>query len=194
MTTTIDVATDIRERVDALDWECLRAELDDRGHAVTVPLLTEDECDELSDLFDIGRFRSTIEMARYRFGDGRYRYFDHPLPETIAATPDRDAPRRCDRDPGAAHRPRSDLPRRYLRVSGVARRRPAGGDRGSHHVRVRTAGARGRPGPARRHASNADSWITCMARHLTRAAWTVPCRACPTCLTRHGPSAMRGLT
>jgi uncharacterized protein len=24
-------------------------------------------------------------MARYRFGDGRYRYFDHPLPETIAA-------------------------------------------------------------------------------------------------------------
>ena len=37
-----------------------------------------------SDLFDGGRFRSTIDMARYRFGDGRYRYFDHPLPEAIA--------------------------------------------------------------------------------------------------------------
>ena len=85
MTTTIDIATDNRARVDALDWERLRAELDDRGHAVTVPLLTEDECDGLSDLFDSGRFRSTIEMARYRFGDGRYRYFDHPLPDTIAA-------------------------------------------------------------------------------------------------------------
>ena len=85
MTTTIDVATDIRARVDALDWERLRAELDDKGHAVTVPVLTGDECDELSDLFDSGRFRSTIEMARYRFGDGRYRYFDHPLPATIAA-------------------------------------------------------------------------------------------------------------
>ncbi len=24
-------------------------------------------------------------MARHRFGDGRYRYFDHPLPETIQA-------------------------------------------------------------------------------------------------------------
>src|SRR3954452_19195828 len=24
-------------------------------------------------------------MARHRFGDGRYRYFEHPLPETIAA-------------------------------------------------------------------------------------------------------------
>ena len=39
---------------------------------------------ELSDLFDGGRFRSTIDMARHRFGDGRYRYFDHPLPGTIA--------------------------------------------------------------------------------------------------------------
>ncbi len=85
MTTTIDVATDIRARVDALDWERLGAELDDNGHAVTVPVLSEDECDELSELFDGGRFRSTIDMARYRFGDGRYRYFDHPLPDTIAA-------------------------------------------------------------------------------------------------------------
>ena len=33
MTTTIDVATDIRARVDALDWERLRGELDDAGHA-----------------------------------------------------------------------------------------------------------------------------------------------------------------
>jgi hypothetical protein len=36
-------------------------------------------------LFDDGRFRATVEMARHRFGDGRYRYFDHPLPEPIAA-------------------------------------------------------------------------------------------------------------
>ena len=32
-------------------------------------------------LFDGGRFRTTIDMARHRFGDGRYRYFDHPLPD-----------------------------------------------------------------------------------------------------------------
>jgi uncharacterized protein len=85
MTTTIDIAGDIRVRIDALDWKRLRRELDDRGHAITAPLLSEDECDELRDLFDGGRFRSTIDMARYRFGDGRYRYFDHPLPDTIAA-------------------------------------------------------------------------------------------------------------
>jgi hypothetical protein len=82
---TTTVADEIRERVDALDWEALGAQLDDAGHAVTPVLLDPAECESLAGLFDDGRFRSTIEMARHRFGDGRYRYFDHPLPETIAA-------------------------------------------------------------------------------------------------------------
>jgi hypothetical protein len=70
--------------VDALDWAALRAQLDDRGYAITPPILDQTECDELAALFDNGQFRSTIDMARHRFGDGRYRYFDHPLPPTIA--------------------------------------------------------------------------------------------------------------
>ena len=80
---TTATTTGIRERVDALDWPTLRERLDSEGHAITVPLLDARECEELSDLFDGGRFRSTIEMARHRFGDGRYRYFDHPLPDPI---------------------------------------------------------------------------------------------------------------
>ncbi len=75
----------VRERVDALDWLALREQLDDLGHAVTMPLLDAAECDALEALFDGGHFRSTIDMARHRFGDGRYRYFDHPLPDTIAS-------------------------------------------------------------------------------------------------------------
>ena len=74
----------IRERVDGLDWGALREQLDTQGHAITVPLLEAAECEALSDLFDGGRFRSTVDMARHRFGDGRYRYFDHPLPAAIA--------------------------------------------------------------------------------------------------------------
>ena len=77
--------TGIRERVDALDWDALREQLDSVGHAISAPLLGAREAEELSDLFDGGRFRTTIDMARHRFGDGRYRYFDHPLPDTIAA-------------------------------------------------------------------------------------------------------------
>jgi uncharacterized protein len=84
--TTSEIArAPVRDRVDALDWAELRAQLDRQGHAVTAPLLDAAECAELADLFDGGRFRSTIDMARHRFGDGRYRYFDHPLPDAIAA-------------------------------------------------------------------------------------------------------------
>ena len=71
--------------VDDLDWEDLTAQLDGHGFAITAPVLSGDECSELADLFEGGRFRSTIDMARHRFGDGRYRYFEHPLPATIAA-------------------------------------------------------------------------------------------------------------
>ncbi len=76
--------TTLGARVDDLDWDDLRDQLDTRGYAVTEPLLDDRESDELADLFDGGRFRSTIDMARHRFGDGRYRYFDHPLPDAIA--------------------------------------------------------------------------------------------------------------
>src|ERR1700754_1351254 len=71
------------ERVDGLDWEALGTQLDERGFAITEPVLDEGECAELAGLFDGGRFRSTVDMARHRFGDGRYRYFDHPLPAPI---------------------------------------------------------------------------------------------------------------
>jgi hypothetical protein len=75
----------IGERIDHLDWAHLTSELDERGFALTDRIYTEDECRALADLFDGDGFRSTIDMARYRFGDGRYRYFDHPLPDAIAS-------------------------------------------------------------------------------------------------------------
>jgi hypothetical protein len=84
MSTTTTTET-VAQRVDALSWEALTAQLDERGFAVTEPLLSDAECTDLAEQFDGGRFRSTIDMARYRFGDGRYRYFDHPLPDTIGA-------------------------------------------------------------------------------------------------------------
>jgi len=76
---------DLTDRIDNLDWAALTASLDERGFAVTSPVLSAEECRELAALFDGDGFRSTIDMARHRFGDGRYRYFDHPLPDPIAA-------------------------------------------------------------------------------------------------------------
>jgi uncharacterized protein len=80
---TATTAASLADRVQSLDWEELRDQFESRGFAVTSPLLGAGECRELADLFDGGRFRSTIDMARHRFGDGRYRYFDHPLPAAI---------------------------------------------------------------------------------------------------------------
>jgi len=76
---------DLTDRIDNLDWAALTASLDERGFAVTPPVLSAAECGDLAALFDGDGFRSTIDMARHRFGDGRYRYFDHPLPDPIAA-------------------------------------------------------------------------------------------------------------
>lgn len=79
------VAGTLEGRVDALDWDRIGEQLDRRGFAVTEGLLDGEERAGLAALFDDGQFRSTVDMARHRFGDGRYRYFDHPLPEAIAA-------------------------------------------------------------------------------------------------------------
>ena len=83
MRTIEDTTTSVGRRVDALAWDELEGQLDARGFAVSEPLLSAAECRDLAGLFDGGHFRSTIDMARHRFGEGRYRYFDHPLPEPI---------------------------------------------------------------------------------------------------------------
>ena len=75
----------MKDRLDALDWAALTAEVDAAGSAQTQPVLAPDECREIAALYDdAGRFRSTVDMARYRFGSGQYRYFAHPLPDVVA--------------------------------------------------------------------------------------------------------------
>jgi hypothetical protein len=76
----------LAERVAALDWPRIGADLDAFGAAVTGPLLKPDECAMLSALYDDeSRFRSRIIMARHGFGRGEYQYFHYPLPPAVAA-------------------------------------------------------------------------------------------------------------
>lgn len=82
---TTHTQTPVADRVDGLDWDRLGLDLDERGFAVTGPLLADGECEALAALFDDGSFRSTVEMARHRFGEGRYRYFADPLPDLVQA-------------------------------------------------------------------------------------------------------------
>jgi hypothetical protein len=71
--------------VDGIDWGAVGASLDLDGVAPLGPLLTDGECAEIVELYDEpDLFRSTIDMARHRFGEGQYRYFARPLPPLVA--------------------------------------------------------------------------------------------------------------
>lgn len=78
-----DIGTVPQVRV---DWAAVATELDERGVAVTPPLLSADECAAVIELFDRDDvFRSTVVMARHAFGEGRYRYFADPLVPLVGA-------------------------------------------------------------------------------------------------------------
>jgi hypothetical protein len=78
-------ATSPAERVAALDWPDIGAELDDHGCASVKGLLTATECRSLAELYSQdARFRSRVVMARHGFGRGEYKYFAHPLPALVA--------------------------------------------------------------------------------------------------------------
>ena len=73
-----------RKLVNGADWAAISAGLDAYGCALIGPLLNPDEADVIAALYtDDSRFRSTINMARYRFGEGEYRYFAEPFPEAV---------------------------------------------------------------------------------------------------------------
>jgi uncharacterized protein len=73
-------------RLDALDWTRVGEELDADGAAGLEGLLTARECRALAELYaEESIFRSRVVMARHGFGRGEYKYFDYPLPPTIAS-------------------------------------------------------------------------------------------------------------
>jgi hypothetical protein len=70
--------------IHSTDWPAVAAGLDEVGCASTGRLLEDAECREIAALFDRDEcFRSTVDMARHRFGSGRYRYFGRPYPPLI---------------------------------------------------------------------------------------------------------------
>ncbi len=78
-------STTWQDRVAAVDWDGVRADLDRYGCGLTGPLLTPEESAGIAELYaDGSRFRSTINMARHRFGEGEYRYFKEPFPPAVA--------------------------------------------------------------------------------------------------------------
>lgn len=74
----------IKERLDALDWASICPPLAQKGYVVVPNVLTPAECATLIDGYDTAdTYRKTIQMERYRFGQGEYKYFQYPLPDLI---------------------------------------------------------------------------------------------------------------
>ncbi len=83
--TAVPNLTSIASRLAALDWFALEHKLAQHGYAATASLLSREECAALVRLYDEPtRFRSRVDMARHRFGEGEYKYFSDPLPQIIA--------------------------------------------------------------------------------------------------------------
>jgi hypothetical protein len=82
--TTTKITITIQDRLAQLDWKAIEASLWQRGYVKTDPLLTADECDALVALYGKDQlFRSRIDMKRFRFGEGEYKYFTYPLPPLV---------------------------------------------------------------------------------------------------------------
>lgn len=78
------MASDVSTRLSRFDWKAIEAGLWQDGYAKTAPLLTSRECEALASLYDDDSyFRSCVDMGRYGFGQGAYKYFRYPLPTLV---------------------------------------------------------------------------------------------------------------
>lgn len=67
-----------------LNWKVIANDLNAKGYAAIKNLLHPDDCEQLSQMYvDNNRYRSVINMQRYRFGLGEYKYFNYPLPPIV---------------------------------------------------------------------------------------------------------------
>jgi uncharacterized protein len=70
--------------IDNLDWASIETSLNNKGYAKLSNVLFKEECEQLTKLYPNPElFRSVINMERYRFGKGEYKYFSYPLPAII---------------------------------------------------------------------------------------------------------------
>jgi uncharacterized protein len=74
----------VARRLERIEWGRVGEELDEQGWSCLPGLLSAAECHALVRKYgDEDAFRSTIDMERYRYGRGQYRYFAYPLPPIV---------------------------------------------------------------------------------------------------------------
>ncbi|MDN9011653.1 2OG-Fe(II) oxygenase [Brevibacillus laterosporus] len=74
----------LTERIAAIDWNKVQQTMDEQGYATIPAFLAKKECNEIVNMYEKEEyFRNTIDMARFRFGIGEYKYYQAPLPDLL---------------------------------------------------------------------------------------------------------------
>ncbi len=75
----------IKHRLQATDWVTVLDHINRKGYTTISGVLDEAQCENLIQQYENPNlYRKTINMARYRFGEGQYKYFSYPLPDVVS--------------------------------------------------------------------------------------------------------------
>ena len=77
------MANSLARRIAEFDWQRISSDIDTTGYACIPDVLISAECERLIEGYDDQAFRKTVPMARYRFGQGEYKYWQYPLPDIV---------------------------------------------------------------------------------------------------------------
>jgi hypothetical protein len=67
-----------------IEWGKVLSQLDEGGFALLTTVLAGNSCEAIAAGYaDDAQFRSRIDMSRYAFGRGEYKYFKYPLPAIV---------------------------------------------------------------------------------------------------------------
>lgn len=84
----------ISKNLDAIIWDNVQKTLYEQGYVILENILDNQNCKSLTEAFDEPQhYRKTVEMERYRFGAGTYKYFSYPLPEILESIREKTYPK-----------------------------------------------------------------------------------------------------
>jgi hypothetical protein len=70
--------------IQAMNLQHHSQHLSEKGYTIIPSVLSQKECQHIISFYsDDELYRNTINMKRYRFGEGEYKYFSYPLPPVV---------------------------------------------------------------------------------------------------------------
>jgi len=77
-------AQSVIENIGSLDWDSITKNMHNQGYALIENFLSDELCNVVkADYSNERLYRKTVNMQRFRFGLGEYKYFTYPLPNLI---------------------------------------------------------------------------------------------------------------